>query len=78
MSNKIISILLVEDDKQDCAKFIKYIKSRNDIKLVGTTDSDIEALELIKKTLPDVLILDIELHNGSGNANSFGLIENLQ
>lgn len=78
MSNKIISILLVEDNKQDCAKFIKYIKSRNDIKLVGTTDSDIEALELIKKTLPDVLILDIELHNGSGNANSFGLIENLQ
>ena len=78
MSNKIISILLVEDDKQDCIKFEKYIKTRNDVKLIATTDSDIEAFELITKTLPDVVILDIELHNGSGNANSFNLIENLQ
>ena len=49
-----------------------------DVKLIATTDSDIEAFELITKTLPDVVILDIELHNGSGNANSFNLIENLQ
>lgn len=78
MSNKVLNVILIEDDKVECAKFEKYIKSRNDINLIASTDSDIEGLELIKKTLPDAIILDIELHNGTGNANSFNLIETLQ
>ena len=78
MSNKILNVLLVEDDKTECANFEKCIKMRDDIKLIAATDSDIEALELIKKTLPDAIILDIELHNGTGNANSLNLIETLQ
>lgn len=78
MSNKVLNVLLIEDDKAECIKFENYIKTRNDVKLIASTDSDIEGLELIKKTMPDAIILDIELHNGSGNANSFDLIENLQ
>ncbi len=78
MDKKILSLILIEDDKTECAKFAQYIKLRNDVKLIASTDSDIEGLELIKKHLPDVIILDIELHNGSGNANSFSLIEELQ
>lgn len=78
MSNKILSVLLVEDDMAECARFEKYIKTRNDIKLLAATNSDIEGLELIKKHSPDAIILDIELHNGSGNANTFSLIETLQ
>ncbi len=78
MNNKILSIILIEDDKVECTKFSQYIKTRNDVKLIASTDSDIEGLELIKKHLPDAIILDIELHNGSGNANSFGLLEELQ
>lgn len=77
MDKKIISLLLIEDDKSDCAVFESYIKSRNDVTLIGVTDSDIEGLELIKKITPDVVVLDIELHNGSGNANSFDLLEKL-
>ena len=77
MNNKVLSIVLIEDDKAECIKFEKYIKTRNDVKLIATTDSDIEGLELIKKNLPDAIILDIELHNGSGNTNSFGLLEEL-
>ena len=78
MTNKILSVLLIEDDKNECINFEKYIKTRNDVKLIATTDSDIEGLELIKKQLPDAIILDIELNNGSGNSNSFNLIEELQ
>lgn len=78
MSNKIVNLLLVEDDQVERAKFEKYIKTRNDVKLIASTDSDIEGLELIKKNTPDAIILDIELHNGSGNANSFNLIETIQ
>ena len=78
MINKVLNVLLIEDDKNECAKFEKYIKSRSDVKLLAVTDSDIEGLEIIKKQSPDAVILDIELHNGSGNANSFNLIEELQ
>ncbi len=78
MNNKVLSLILIEDDKIECAKFSQYIKTRNDVKLIASTDSDIEGLELIKKHLPDAIILDIELHNGSGNTNSFSLLEELQ
>ena len=78
MSNKVLNIILIEDDKAECARFEKYIKTRDDVNLIATTDSDIEGLELINKHLPDAIILDIELHNGTGNANSFDLIETLQ
>lgn len=78
MSNSVLNVLLIEDDKEECKKFDKYIKGRNDVNLVAYTDSDIEGLELIKKLLPDAIILDIELHNGTGNSNTFGLLEKLQ
>lgn len=78
MSNKTLNLLLIEDNKTDCAKFENYIKTLNNVKLIEITNSDIEGLELIKTHMPDAVILDIELHDGSGNANSFGLIEELQ
>lgn len=78
MNNKVMSVLLIEDDKAVCYAFERYLKSRSDVKLVGVTDSDIKGLELIKKLLPDAIILDIELNNGSGNSNTFPLIEELQ
>ena len=78
MNNNVLNILLIEDDKNECRKFEQYIKARSDVNLIASTDSDIEGLALIKKTLPDAIIIDIELHNGSGNANSFALIETLQ
>lgn len=72
-----ITILLIEDNIKDCNEFKSYISKRSDVKLVATTNSDIEGLTLIKTLLPDVVILDIELHNGSGHATSFPLIEQL-
>lgn len=77
MSNKPITLLLIEDNINDCIVFENYVKQRNDVKFLAITNSDIEGLELIKKYSPDVIILDIELHKGSGNATSFNLIETL-
>lgn len=74
---KTINILLIEDDINDCNEFKNNIEKRTDLKLVGITNSDIEGLNMIKKLLPNVVILDIELHNGTGHANSFPLIEEL-
>ncbi len=72
-----ISILLIEDNTKDYEEFKSYINQRNDVKLVAITDSDVEGLNLIRKLSPDVVILDIELHNGSGHTTSFPLIEQL-
>jgi DNA-binding NarL/FixJ family response regulator len=60
-------ILLVEDDTSLCTDYISYIDKYDDVLLVGTTNNSTKAIEIIKDTLPDVIILDLELHNGSGN-----------
>ena len=75
--DKPISILLIEDNIKECNEFKSYISKRTDITLAGVTNSDIDGLNLIKTLLPDVVILDIELHNGSGHTTSFPLIEQL-
>jgi DNA-binding NarL/FixJ family response regulator len=60
-------ILLVEDDTNLCTEYISYIDKFDDILLVGTTNNSSKAIDIIKDTYPDVIILDLELHNGSGN-----------
>lgn len=77
MSTNQMSLLLIEDNINDCIMFENYLKQRNDVKLLAITNSDIEGLELIKKYSPDAIILDIELHKGTGNSTSFNLIETL-
>ena len=77
MDIKPLTLLLIEDNIQDCINFENCVRQRNDVKLVAITNSDIEGLDLIKKHSPDVIILDIELHKGSGNSTSFSLIETL-
>ena len=51
MVSKPMSILIIEDDINDCNNFINCIKSREDFELVGITDSDIDALKYVKLKL---------------------------
>jgi len=64
---KPITILLVEDDKQECDFMKNYINTRDDVKLIGTADSTEKALEYVKTYIPDAIILDIELNDGKGS-----------
>ncbi len=64
---KQLSILLVEDDQAACRSFIDYVDELDDICLVGVTNNSSKAIEYIKDCLPDAIILDLELHHGSGN-----------
>lgn len=66
-TSRPITILLVEDDLADCTRMKNYINSREDVKLIGITDSTDKTLEYLKTHMPDAVILDIELNNGKGS-----------
>lgn len=79
MSSKPMKILIIEDDKQDCKNFTNSVNNRNDIEIVGITDSDIEALNLTKIKHPEGIVLDLELHNSqTGSADAIDFISKLK
>lgn len=79
MNNKSMKILVVEDDIEECNRIIECLKQREDIELVGITDSDIDAIRLIKSKNPEGIILDLELNNSkSGSIDSFELLDSIK
>lgn len=66
-----MKILLLEDELQDCMEIEKYVDTLEDVTLVGCTGSSGEALEITSRTCPDAIIVDLELHQGSGNGLQF-------
>jgi two-component system, response regulator, stage 0 sporulation protein A len=65
--DKKLSILVVEDEESVCNEITDYIEGIDDLTLVGVTNSSSSAIEYIRDFLPDVVILDLELHRGRGN-----------
>jgi len=70
MSQKI-TIYILEDDKTACDDLAYYIKRHEDLQLVGTSGNADEALEAVCVFVPDLIILDLELHHGGGNGLIF-------
>lgn len=68
---KPMSIVLIEDEEYEVNNFKNYVQTREDVKLVKSTNSSYEGLEIVKKYLPDGIILDLELHKGEGSGLSF-------
>lgn len=62
-----LEILIVEDEADVCEEFAGCVERCDDIAIVGVTNSSQKAVEYIKDYLPDAVILDLELHQGSGN-----------
>ena len=71
MDNKTLNILIIEDDVAACRELSLYIEKIDNMKLIGVTGDSDKGIELVKSALPDVVILDIELHHGSGNGLLF-------
>ena len=69
--DKSLTVLLVEDDPEECRSFVQYVESTDDVQLVGVVNNADKALEYVKDFLPDAIILDLELHKGGGNGISF-------
>ena len=70
--DKKLEILLVEDDPFDRENMLKEIESNSlDFDLIGSTDSSAEAIQIVRNTRPDAVILDLELHQGQGDGLEF-------
>ena len=79
MKGNLMKILIIEDDLNDCNAFKKCVENRQDIEIVGITDSDIEGLQLVKVKHPEGIILDLELNEStSGNTDSFEFLQKIK
>ncbi len=74
--DRILHILLIEDDEKTCMEVKDAIEEYEDMHLVAITNNSTDALDLTKYHLPDLVILDLELHEGGGNG--FMYLQGLQ
>lgn len=79
MNDKPMKILVIEDDLEECNRIIEYANQRKDIEIVAITDSDIDAIKLVRIKRPEGIMLDLELNNSKcGNTDSFGFLDNIK
>lgn len=69
--NTILSILIIEDDKHACDELSQCISKYDDLKVVAICNNSQEAVEKARFLLPNIIILDLELHQGGGNGLMF-------
>lgn len=68
-----LRVLLVEDSSLLAARLTELIRRLPEVDLIGTVDTENDALARIAAAMPDVLVLDLHLRNGSG----FGVLRSL-
>ena len=74
MSNtSSVRVLLVEDSGVLAGRISELIRRLPRVDLIGTVDTEADAVEQIASSAPDVLILDLHLRDGSG----FGVLRSL-
>ncbi|MDR0879877.1 MAG: sporulation transcription factor Spo0A [Clostridioides sp.] len=71
--NEKIKIVLADDNKDFCQVLNEYLCNEEDIEVLGIAKDGIEALDLVKKTQPDLLVLDIIMPHLDG----LGVLEKL-
>lgn len=67
----MITILIIEDDIDLSSQYSQIIDLNHNLTLIGVTNSSSQGIELVKNFSPDVIILDLELHKGSGSGIEF-------
>ena len=71
--NEKIKIVLADDNKDFCQLLKEYLSNEEDIEILGIAKDGIEALELVQRTQPDLLVLDVIMPHLDG----LGVIEKL-
>lgn len=73
MMRKAIKIVVADDNREFCELIKEFISQQDDLVLVGVANNGIEALELIEKHTPDIIVLDIIMPHLDG----IGVLEKL-
>ncbi|HUA90313.1 MAG TPA: response regulator transcription factor [Steroidobacteraceae bacterium] len=73
MDSPLLRVLLVEDSSLLAARLTELIRRLPDVDLIGTAQTEEEAIRRLNAAGPDVLILDLHLRTGSG----FGVLRSL-
>ena len=71
--NEKIKIVLADDNKDFWQLLKEYLSNEEDIEILGIAKDGIEALDLVQKTQPDLLVLDVIMPHLDG----LGVIEKL-
>ncbi len=58
MSEKI-RVLIVDDNQNFCTILSEHIGEQDDLEVVGIANNGLKAVELIRETMPDIVVLDI-------------------
>lgn len=61
-----MKVLLIDDDKLVCSSLKIILSADSDIKVVGTGNSGLEAIDLYESLRPDLLLMDIRMEQMSG------------
>lgn len=69
--DKILSILIIEDDAAACKELKECIEQYEELKLAAITGNAHDALTLVRSHIPNIILLDLELHRGGGNGLLF-------
>ena len=69
-----VRVLLVEDSAVLAGRITELIGRLSRVELIGTVDTEADALQQVASATPDVLILDLHLRDGSG----FGVLRSLR
>lgn len=59
MHENVINLLIVDDSKKFCEVLEEYFMDQEEFHLCGIANNGLEALEIIEKNVPDVIILDL-------------------
>ena len=71
MVEETLTILIVEDDLNECEIYKNIVKNRENVKIVSITNSSSKAVEEFEIHNPDAVILDLELTDGEGSGFDF-------
>ncbi|WP_367988792.1 response regulator [Vibrio sp. NTOU-M3] len=59
--DKPIKVVIVDDHQVVLDGFIARLEMESDIDVVGTASNGIEALDVVKRLLPDVILMDVSM-----------------
>ncbi len=68
-----LKVLLVEDSRVLADRLIELIDQTPAVDLVGHVDNERDAIELLRRKTVDVVVLDLQLRQGTG----FGVLKSL-